>query len=239
MAINLLSEYPGQVDPASPDYPEGTPKNDVVPGDNSGTPWEKEILKDIVGFQAALLAESGVTASGLAETALVSQYLEGVRSARIKEKQLTTLELIASTRSYPVGTVLDLSGFTSAGDKGGSPWQLTVVTGQPVSQSPAQLGDALLNDANGDQWRLIVSEEINPLSLGAKYDDLTDDSAAHDAALFALNAAGGGLLRLPAGTTRANIVNTFDKVDIIGNGRSTIIAPLFICCDLPRFRPRQ
>lgn len=136
-----------------------------------------------------------------------------------------TTDIIISSTSLPLGSIIMTAGFSASLDKGHAFWRHNGVTGQTASQSPIQLGDAILNDADGNQWALMFSVEINPLALGAKYDDSTNDSAAHNIALSALNSIGGGKLRLPSGTTRANIVNTFDKVDIEGNGRSTIIAP--------------
>ncbi len=69
--------------------------------------------------------------------------------------QQTTTELINSTVSYDADKVLETSGFTTAGDGGNGKWKQNGVTGQTPSQTPAQLGDALLNDASGNQWALI------------------------------------------------------------------------------------
>jgi hypothetical protein len=75
--------------------------------------------------------------------------------ALLAAAQQTTLELIASTTTHPNSTVLTLSGHTLPGDGGGGKWQLNGVVGQTVSQSPTQLADFLLNDANGNQWALV------------------------------------------------------------------------------------
>ena len=101
--------------------------------------------------------------------------------------QQTTLELIASTVTHPAGTVLTLSGYTLSGDGGGAQWKLNGVVGQPVSQSPADLADALLNDGNGNQWALVplnatASAEVNPKTLGAVgTGGVTDDTGPIDA----------------------------------------------------------
>tara|TARA_R110000772_G_scaffold147671_1_gene258126 strand:- start:547 stop:2109 length:1563 start_codon:yes stop_codon:yes gene_type:complete len=155
----------------------------------------------------------------------------------MKKRQFNTLAgFLGSKSSSPtIGDTVGFQGYAAIGDGGAATWQHNGITAQTPSQSPAQLGDALLNDGNGNQWSLVgvtatAKLEVNPLALGAKYDDLTDDSAAHAAGLAGLNRVGGGLLRLPSGTTRANIVNTFDKVDIVGSGRSTVIAPTSGIC---------
>ena len=98
-------------------------------------------------------------------------------------KVSTTEKFISSfSGSVPVGTIVETLGYSTEGDGGGASWKKTATTGT-ASQSPAQLGDALLNDKGGNQWALVWSSELNVLSLGAKYDNATDDSAAHNAGL--------------------------------------------------------
>lgn len=76
----------------------------------------------------------------------------------------TTQALIASSSKE---SILETLGFSSIGDGGAAQWQLNGVTGQTVSQSPAQLGDGLLNDASGNQRALVFSYPINVKALGA------------------------------------------------------------------------
>lgn len=96
-------------------------------------------------------------------------------------EQQTTLELIASVVIYPAGTVLTLSGFTTSGDGGGAQWKLNGTVGQPVSQSPAQLGDALFNDASGNQWAF-VGDSANLFQLGGVSGGTVDNSLVFIAA---------------------------------------------------------
>jgi hypothetical protein len=79
----------------------------------------------------------------------------------------TTEKFIANGKISPVsvGDIIETQGYSTKGDGGGAQWKLTAVTGT-ASQSPAQLGDALLNDANGSQWSLVVNGPVNVLSLG-------------------------------------------------------------------------
>ena len=74
----------------------------------------------------------------------------------------TTTSLINSTLPANTGDVRETNGFTSSGDGGGAKWSFTGVTGQTPNQTPAQLVDGLLNDANGNQWRLTL-DSINVL----------------------------------------------------------------------------
>lgn len=117
-----------------------------------------------------------------------------------------------------VGELISTKGYYVAGDGGGASYLVA------ASQTVDGYGDHDL--AGGTVVLLQAGTLVSAKQYGAKYDNATDDSAAHNAGLAALSAAGGGVLSLPSGTTRANIVNTFDKVGIIGEGRSTVIAPL-------------
>ncbi len=79
----------------------------------------------------------------------------------------TTADLINGKPIYDLDRIIETSGFTTAGDGGAGKWKQNGVTGQTPSQTPAQLGDALLNDANGNQWQLIrsSSEIIDKIGL--------------------------------------------------------------------------
>ena len=83
------------------------------------------------------------------ETNGISRFVQAGRADKN-----TTSALIASTRTYEIGDIVETVGFTTKGDGGGGSWVLTATTGT-ASQTPAQLGNALLNDANGNQWSLV------------------------------------------------------------------------------------
>jgi len=230
MAISYTARYAGQIDPASGEYPQGTPRNDATPGDQSGTPWEEAILKDIAGFQAALLLESGIAASDIPDTALISQYLDGIKATILNAAQMTTLDLIASTKVHAAGAMLLLGGYSSAGGIGQASWVLTGVTGLPVSQSPAQLGDALIVDGNGDQWAIVQDGKISTAALGTTGLGLVDELAI-------LNACYAGLdePHLPEGSYQTSAVWEMfdDNKTVTGAGQGkTIIVPAFVSGDV-------
>jgi hypothetical protein len=77
--------------------------------------------------------------------------------------QFSTTALFISNfkASFPVGTIVETLGYTTKGDGGGAKWQKTATTGQTVSQSPAQLGSALLNDGNGNQWAMQLTNTVS------------------------------------------------------------------------------
>jgi len=141
---------------------------------------------ELIEFQA-ILADC-VTAQTAAENAATT--------AEAFAYQLTTTDLIASTATFAAATNIPTSGFTTSGDGGNGSWKQNGITGQPPSQSPAQLGDALLNDGNGNQWGLVLS---------AKYNDFTDtqlgvvkntDSTSAFLACDAFSASSGATLNL-------------------------------------------
>jgi len=80
MALIPSTTYAGQIDVDSTHYPLGKARNISVAGANDGTPFEKMLVNDIWGFQQALLAAGGITASGNPDTADVSQYLSALQN---------------------------------------------------------------------------------------------------------------------------------------------------------------
>lgn len=75
-----------------------------------------------------------------------------------------------------------------------------------------------------------LRETVSVKDFGAVGDGVTDDTAAIQAALEAVDAAGGGVVLIPAGTYKANIVHTYDYVSLIGAGQATVIAPTSGVC---------
>ena len=86
---------------------------------------------------------------------LVADATAAATTAEAFADQLTTTELIASSATFAPNTNITTKGYTTSGDGGSGSWIQNGVTGQTVSQSPAQLGDALLNDASGNQWKAV------------------------------------------------------------------------------------
>lgn len=93
--------------------------------------------------------------------AILADCITAQEAAEAFAKQLTTTELIASVAVYASNVKLNTSGFTVSGDGGHAMWLQNGVTGQTASQSPTQLGDNLLNDANGNQWALVVGQVLD------------------------------------------------------------------------------
>jgi glycerophosphoryl diester phosphodiesterase len=93
----------------------------------------------------------------------------------VDANNLTTIALVASTGVYSSDSVLSTTGYATSGDGGISIWKQNGVTGQTVSQTPTQLDDELLNDGLGNQWALVIGQNLDftstqffPLPFGAE-----------------------------------------------------------------------
>lgn len=84
MAIKPSARYPAQTD-ADAAYPQGKARNSGTFQDGTGTPFEKDLVNDIFGFQQALLLAADLTPSESPDTANVSQYLEAVRTVATQQ----------------------------------------------------------------------------------------------------------------------------------------------------------
>lgn len=78
MALDLTVEYPGQIATGDPDFPYGKPRNQLVEGDGTGTPWEEKIVQDFEGFLQRLLVLGRTVPNGTPDNATVSQYVEAL-----------------------------------------------------------------------------------------------------------------------------------------------------------------
>jgi len=103
------------------------------------------ILADAVTAQVA--AEAAETGAVAAEATLLAE-------------KLTTVQLIALSNSFAVGSVIDTLGYTSNGDGGGARWVKSGISGSTPSQSPAQKGGAVLSDGSGDVWAMLLSNDF-------------------------------------------------------------------------------
>jgi hypothetical protein len=80
--------------------------------------------------------------------------------------QATTDLINNTTTAFPVGTVVSTASFAAENDQGGAKWLKTAITGLTPSQSPAQLGDLQLSDADGNEWDLVFENTITLASIG-------------------------------------------------------------------------
>lgn len=212
MAIIPRSLYPLKFKPVIPAWPQGEPQRISVGGDGTGSPWEVEIVKDIMGLQQALLLKAGVTPTGTPETALVSQYYDCLTTLFSRDAA-TTADLIAG--SFPNGVGVQTSGFATAGDGGGAFWVATGGTGTP---SVTIYAGGLITDADGRIFT-IVPGPINPRQYGAVGDGVADDVIPIQDALDTQASRLGGPVYLSAGTYLCSAQLTIpDRVEFYGDG---------------------
>jgi hypothetical protein len=127
-----------------------------------------------------------------------------------QDDAITTVGLIASTGIYPADTVINTSGYTTSGDGGKGGWKQNGVTGETVSQSPAQLLNGLLNDANGNQWALVKGAMGDIRRTGA----LTTASDNHAAIMAMHNSLNDGdTLLIPDGSFLSSAVTTTKRLN--------------------------
>lgn len=125
MALIPENRYPGKTTPATGDYPYGSAKNVAVPGDGTGTPWEKDIVNDTLGFLQALLVEAGIVPDGDVDTVTDSQYLSsllallGLRVLKSGDTMTGDLEIVKA--------IDELTGYKAVNSIGGL--SLEVVSG--------------------------------------------------------------------------------------------------------------
>ena len=122
MSIRLFDKYGPRATAPTANYPEGSYKNESVPGANDGTPVEIDWANDYEGFTQALLAEAGISADGNPDTAISSQRLEAIKTvvARVAN---TMFDSIADAVTVPnaKGITLNVGDLITVDDYYGSP----------------------------------------------------------------------------------------------------------------------
>jgi len=77
----LKNRYPLQSDDTDPTgYPHGKARNASSPNDGTGTPFEKDLVNDLLGFQQALVGAANITPSGNPDQADASDLLNALNS---------------------------------------------------------------------------------------------------------------------------------------------------------------
>ena len=88
----------------------------------------------------------------------------------------TTETMISQYNQTPtLYSTVTTRGYSVEGDGGGGVWRYEGVNTQPLSKSPAELGEAKLNDAKGFQW-VFVGNAMFTEQVGGKLDGVTDNS---------------------------------------------------------------
>jgi hypothetical protein len=112
MALNLFNRYGSRANTGDADYPQGSFKNRTAPGAQDGMYVEKDWANDFLGFFQSIISKSGKTPSGTPDTALASQYLDGLRDVALSDKAAISLSNVNVTlnESQYLAPFIELTG---------------------------------------------------------------------------------------------------------------------------------
>lgn len=122
MALRPLTAYPGQVNDGDPaGYPLGKAQNVVVEGDGVGTPWEKDLVNDLWGWQQALLAAAEIDPSNIPDKVGASQYLAAIQAlihsqADPLDARLDAVEPALATAQVDIQAIRTFASYVVSGD---------------------------------------------------------------------------------------------------------------------------
>lgn len=227
MAINLESQYPGKIAPATSDYPYGSARNITLPGDGTGTPWEAALVNDLFGFQQSLLSEAGIVPTGTPEKVGASQYLETL-------KRLFSPQVYATVAALKTGT--PIAGGTSDFDymaanrlrvetkwnnstskRGGGVYE--IMTAARAGTEGYTIDDIVHHDLDGTNVAILLGDTISLYQAGAIGDFSNDDTNNIQAALDQFTR-----VFVPPGTFRiTSTLNYNQNQFMFGCGESSII----------------
>lgn len=244
MAFDRSVRYPTKWLPATDSFPLGVPKNSTTEISKDGSPFEKDFISDTEGFFQGLIKQSGLIISGNPDTALVSDYINALKTlvpAPIGSvnnfKNLVGLyegQQISLT-SYHPGWAATASGMAKGG--GIFAWDPAMVrtthdggTRHSPSRDLATEGlttylSNVVNIATGG-WKRIENE-IDVYMFGAIGTGIGtgSDTVPINSALAAKSLQGGGDVLLKRGEFNANVFHNFAKVNLIGEYKGSLLAP--------------
>ncbi len=205
MATHPRTRLPDNTKPASPEYPYGQAQSITLPGDGTGTPWDESHINDLWGWKQALLTASGITPTGLPETALASQYLQAMIT--LTGAILPNVASMQAATHIFVGARISTQGYYEIGDGGGAEY-IIVAAGTGTHD-----GGRYIDLAGISAQAKLVSSKVNVKMFGAKGDGTNDDTQPLINALNSFPVIGQstdptpltyyrGVLEIPAGKYR-------------------------------------
>lgn len=182
MATNpsTLPQNTGRITAADANYPYGSAKNDSTGTTGDGTPFEKALLNDIYGFQQWLLTQAGITPSGTADTALVSQYGDAMKLIAKTPTAVAAGTVNAITANFTpdvtltngVTVIVRASGANTSTTPTFAPDGLTAKTIVKQGNSPLVNGDI----AAAGHWIILTFDSVldkwvlaNPAAQSAEF----------------------------------------------------------------------
>lgn len=115
MAIKIYEQFAPFANPADGDYPQGSFKNDSIPGAEDGTPLDAVWANDYAGTDAELFAQAGIVPSGQPDKLGASQRVDALKTVARKPLELKIFQSPTDgglteiqTRTVDVGEVYEV-----------------------------------------------------------------------------------------------------------------------------------
>ena len=163
MAIKIYEQFAPFANPADGDYPQGSFKNDSIPGAEDGTPLDAVWANDYTGFDAELFAQAGIVPSGQPDKLGSSQRVEAIKLLEKEASKVTksgggsVQDFIDNTDQVYTRTFANVD-------------TMLAFNGLVVGQSVKTLGYYDANDGGGAEY--LISDTSNFASIllsGGKY----------------------------------------------------------------------
>lgn len=201
MAIRLIDQYPNRANPATPDYPHGSVRNESSPGANDGTPLEQAWGNDIEGFKQALLAEAGITPSGVPDRVGASDQLDALKIVARGSAQVANLNALRALPAGQQNSAVFVLGHTTEGD-GGAGYFIWDAASSEADNGGTIIRPDHVSEGSPGRWLRHYTGAVSVMWFGAVGDGVTDDSAAFEAAASYAQAAGGSAaeITIPSGS---------------------------------------
>lgn len=121
MAIKIYEQFAPFANPADGDYPQGSFKNDSIPGAEDGTPLDAVWANDYAGTDAELFAQAGIVPSGQPDKLGASQRVDAMKRVIGKSSGLCFDSVASMVSSIDLSAGLSVStrGYYLSGDGGG------------------------------------------------------------------------------------------------------------------------
>jgi len=123
MAISIATEFPAKTKAPNANYPQGGPQDITTTGDGTGTPWNELTFGDLQGLLQGILLEAGTTPSGTPDTAIASQYFDGIK--KLFTRQYVDLAAAVADTFLRVGQTIVLKD-RILGNGGGGVWDVVL-----------------------------------------------------------------------------------------------------------------
>lgn len=220
MALDLttVAEFVGRINIASAAYPYGSGVDDSTGTAEDGTPYREIWFNDIAGLLQALLVEASIIPSEVADTALVSQYLQAIQAIAlaIAQDAITVADLVPSTRVVGTG-----DGLADGGNLSLNRTHVLDLDDLSTVTSVTKNSEFVPNvNSGGNNEKILWANLITSLGLLASIGDLFNISPMATGDSFAIyDTSVGGNRRI----TLANFLTQLAGEGLVGSGAALAV----------------